>query len=292
MQQLRSSINWTGSKARSAQRILEAFPASNSYKVFAEVFCGSASILFAKPRGSHLEVINDKNARLINFWMAVREEVEYLQWKLKTLPYSESLFKQFKTSLDEKTPMEAIEEAARWYYVNRGTISGHIDSSKGWSYTAPQSKIAYGVPSDAVGYQNAVALLPLLSSRLAEVQIHDWDYTRLIEKYETPLTLFFIDPPYIGSENYYAVDDTPPFTSDDHVMLAELLNKTPAKVVLSYYEHPWLDELYPAEKWRRVTWQHHKESSRMNKTLQVAREVLLCNYPEPVASLWDCEVSA
>lgn len=287
MNKLQSPVVWTGGKARIATKIVNAFPDNSSYDVFADVFTGSSSILFAMSPCGHLEVINDRNARLINFWMAVREEAERLQWKLETLPYSSALFKRYKDSLDRNEEMEMVEAAARWYYVNRGTIAGHIDSDKGWSYTGPQSKILYGVPSDATGYQNAVALLSIISARLSKVQIHDWEYAKVIEKYQSPRTLFYIDSPYIGSENYYEVDGTPPFTMDDHRKLASLLNKTPAKVALSHYDHPLLDELYPAENWRRVSWQTNKESSRMNKKLQTAQEVLLMNYEPARASLWD-----
>jgi DNA adenine methylase len=283
---MQSPIKWTGGKARIAKKIISAFPSPASYDVFCEVFAGSASILFAKQPSKHLEVINDRNARLINFWMAVREDAEYLQWKLRTLPYSETLFKRYKESLDNNEQLEMVEAAARWYYVNRGTIAGHIDSSKGWSYTGPQSKINYSVPSDAVGYQNAIEVLNLISQRLGRVQIHDWSYERVIEKYQSPRTLLYLDPPYLDTENYYAVDGTPPFTLDDHRCLAALLNQTPAKVALSYYEHPLLDELYPPSQWRRLTWQTNKESSRMNKSLQSVHEVLLMNYEQPV-SLWD-----
>lgn len=124
-------------------------------------------------------------------------------------------------------------------------------------------------------------------NRLRHVQIYDWGYAKVIEKYQSPRTLLYLDPPYVGSETYYAVDDTPPFTMDDHLKLAALLNKTPAKVALSYYDDPLLEELYPSSRWRRLAWQTTKELSRMNKKLQVAHEVLLMNYDPSCSGLWD-----
>lgn len=288
----RSPINWLGGKSRLAQRILEAFPPASHYDVFAEVFCGSCAITLNKPRSHHLEAINDLNSNLMNFWMQVREEVEHLQWKLETLPYAETLFRIYKRSLDTNEPLDPVERAARWYYVKRCTIGAHIDSDKGWHYTAPRAKINYDVPSEGISYQNAVSTLAHITSRLQSVQIHTWDFARMIEKYQSPRTLFYVDPPYIGSEQYYEVDDTPPFTPEDHQRLAALLNTTSAQVVLSYYDCPELDEYYPYAKWRRLTWKTHKESSRMNASLQTGHEVLLMNYPAESTTLWNTEYSA
>jgi DNA adenine methylase len=284
---MHSPVCWLGGKSRIASQIIEAFPLASSYDVFCEPFVGSASILFAKPRGNHLEVINDLNSRLITFWMAVRDDVERLQWKLQTLPYSEALFKQYRQNLNNHEILEMVEEAAQWYYINRCTIAGHINSQKGFSYTAPKGKIKYAVPSEAVSYHNAVALLSVITGRLREVQIHAWDFEKIIKKYQTSRTLFYVDSPYIGSEPYYEVDGTPLFTQDDHVRLAELLNKISAQVAISHYDHSWLHELYPASKWRKLIWQTNKESSRMNRELQVTQEVLLCNYPAIDPGLWE-----
>lgn len=277
-QKLRSPVSWIGGKARIAKQIIAAFPHDSAYDVFCDVFCGSCSILFAKTPSRHLEVINDRNGRLIKFWLAAREQAEYLQWKLQSLPYSEYLFKHYKESLESGETLDMLEEATRWFYVNRGTIAGHINSDKGWSYTAPQSKIRYSVPSDAVGYQNAVELLSLITARLSRVQIHDWDFERAILKYQSPRTLLYIDEPYRGTEHYYQVDGTPAFTREDHKRLARLLNETEALTIISHYDIPELEEDYPSKKWRRVSISSKKELSRMNATLQSTHEVLLCNY--------------
>lgn len=289
---IQSPLNWLGGKARIAKEIVSHLPPASTYKVFVDVFCGSCSVTFAKPRHNHLEVINDLNSQLVNFWMAVREDAEYLQWKLKTLPYSEVLFNQYRQSLNDEE-LDMIEQAARWYYVKRCTISGHIDASKGWDYTAPQSKILYSVPSAATSYQNAVEVLGLISQRLQGVQIHAWDFERIIKKYESPETLFYSDSPYHGTEDYYTVDETPAFKPEDHKRLARLLNETSAKVAISHYDCPELEEDYPVEKWRRVHIENtRKELSRMNKQLQHTRELLLCNYPETAQSLWSEDVAS
>lgn len=284
---VRSPLNWTGGKKRFASRIVATFPSAKSYDVYCEPFCGACSVLFAKPAYTHLEAINDLNGRLMNFWLQVREEVERLQWKLDTLPYSEQLFKQYRESLNSDEDMDALEEAARWYYVNRSTIGGYNDSSKGWQYKSAREKVLYAIPSEATSYRNAIEVLQGLSERLGNVQIHSCDFVRMIEQFQSPRTLFYVDPPYHGTEKYYAVDNTARFTPEDHERLAQTLNATSAQVALSYYDCPELDLYYPRDTWRRIEWQHTKDTSHLNGTLQVGHEVLLCNYPEPAVSLWE-----
>lgn len=287
---LRSALNWTGGKSRSAQRILSAFPAHTSYDTFADVFCGACHVTFAKPSYHHLEAINDLNGRLINFWMQVRDEVERLQWKLETLPYSEQVFKLYRASLAAHETGDAIETAARWYYVNRCTIAGFNDSAKGWQFASARGKTMYAIPSVATSYHNCLDMLESIHERLQTVQIHNTDFARFIKLYESPRTLFYCDPPYFGAEHYYEVDDTPAFTLEDHQRLADLLNNTSAQVALSYYAHEKIEELYPASKWRRITWTMKKETSHINAVSQQAHEVLLLNYPTATQSLWSAEM--
>jgi len=284
---LHSPLSWTGSKMKLAPVIVEAFPPPDTYDVYCEPFAGSLAILFCKPSYSHLEAVNDKNRRLVSFWMALRDRASELIWGLSTLPYSEALFREYRDSLVSGEAMDTLEEVVRWYYVQRTTFAGHSDPKKGWKHRLSGGKIRQGVPSDATSYQNAVDLLDMVVERLREVQIHCTDAFSFIAKYAThPRVLAYIDPPYVGCEGYYTGDGTPAWTREDHLRLAELLNAIPAQVALSYYETQELDDWYPTTKWRRIVWSRVKETSRMNHEIQVGREVLLMNYPASAPSLW------
>jgi DNA adenine methylase len=125
-----------------------------------------------------------------------------------------------------------------------------------------------------------------MQQRLRLVEIDNRDFEGVVRSYTGPRTLFYVDPPYLGVEDYYKHADGT-FTIDDHRRLAHLLNEIEGSVVLSYYEHPLLDEWYPAPKWRRLTWKTRKHSQRTRETHDEATELLLCNYPAASASLWD-----
>ncbi|MBV9688463.1 MAG: DNA adenine methylase [Ktedonobacteraceae bacterium] len=227
----------------------------------------------------HLEVYNDLNSDLVCFWMAARDQPEALLQRIETLPYSRSLYYAYRKSLHE--PMDDLERAARWFYLLRSTFGGVPDFSKGWGYTIGRSN------SRAHSIRTATALLSLVAQRFRCVQIEHQDFASIIQTYQTPRTLFYVDPPYVGCEDYYNESDgTSLFTDNDHHRLATLLNATPALVAVSYYEHPVLSELYPVSCWRRITWMQAKAVERTRASRQYGHEVLLMNYPAALG-LWE-----
>ena len=114
-----------------------------------------------------------------------------------------------------------------------------------------------------------------LIERFREAQIECLDFSKLIPKYDTAETLFYCDPPYVGTEGYYSGG----FGEPEHRELARLLQGIEGKAMVSYYPHPLVDELYPG--WRRISWEACKYSEKVKGgKRQRATELLLMNYDE------------
>jgi len=73
-------------------------------------------------------------------------------------------------------------------------------------------------------------------------EIHNYDYQKVIDMYDSESTFFYVDPPYMGKEEYYINHD---FNKDTHKELAETLSKIKGKFLLSYYYFNEIEELYP-----------------------------------------------
>jgi hypothetical protein len=67
--QLKSPLRWYGGKARLAKYLLPLLPVHHRY---VEVFGGGASMLLQKPP-SALEVLNDPQTDLMDFWRVVKD---------------------------------------------------------------------------------------------------------------------------------------------------------------------------------------------------------------------------
>lgn len=89
--------------------------------------------------------------------------------------------------------------------------------------------------------------------------IENDDAVKCIERWATPHTAIYADPPYVDCENYYAHNAKAGKASnlELHHRLATTLNTVEASaVIVSYYPNELLDELYPEENWER----HYKDT--------------------------------
>jgi len=111
-----SPIKWVGGKSRLRKQIVELLPAHTCY---VEPFAGAAWVLFAKPP-SDVEVLNDKDQELINFFRVLKEKPEELiasfDWDLVSRAEFERL-----ASL-EPCKLTDVQRAHRFYYITHGWL--------------------------------------------------------------------------------------------------------------------------------------------------------------------------
>ncbi len=86
--------------------------------------------------------------------------------------------------------------------------------------------------------------LPEIVQRLLRVQIENDQAIDIIQRYDSPETLFYCDPPYPhdsrGDSKAYAYE----MTDDEHRQLAGVLRAVQGKVALSSYDCSLMQELY------------------------------------------------
>ena len=93
---LASPIGWVGGKSLLRKQILDRIP---DHTCYVELFAGAAWICFAKPKElSKVEVINDTNGELSNFWRCVRDKHLELIEKLRFRIASKEDFEMIKQS--------------------------------------------------------------------------------------------------------------------------------------------------------------------------------------------------
>lgn len=104
--------------------------------------------------------------------------------------------------------------------------------------------------------------------------IENKDFQEVVEKYDSPTTYFYMDPPYWKTENYYSNHD---FDSKDHERLANTIKNIQGRFSLSYYEFPQLLEWFPVEKYRWEKKDFSKAAST-KKEKNIGTELLIMNY--------------
>lgn len=179
---VKPAIRWPGGKTRLLEYILPLIPQHTCY---CEPFAGGLAVLLAKPR-SALEVINDANSDLVNFYRCVRFHREAV---LDELEFALNSRREFGDYI-QQPGLTDIQRAARWFFRNKNCFGGSDLNSFGTSALS-----ASAAHSSRSGCWDKIRAL---NARLDKVVIEHGDWRRVIEIYDRPSTFFFIDPPYTG----------------------------------------------------------------------------------------------
>ena len=92
---------------------------------------------------------------------------------------------------------------------------------------------------------SCIDMLPQIHARLQRCQIENADFRSILDRYDTPKTLFYMDPPYV-SETRRAGKYSHEMTANDYSELITLLLGLKGKVVLSGYNHKIYEPLEQA----------------------------------------------
>ena len=168
-----------GGKERLGKWIIPMMPDHTTY---VEAFGGSGSILFAKSP-SKVEVYNDINGDLVNLFRVLRNDYDKFYWTLEYMPYSRYVYKHCEEELD---PEDNIDRAVITYLKYAQSFCGGFGN--GWGYSVVQNQ--------ARKYWNRIDRLGEVRDRLKGVQIDCRDAVELIKAFDSPETLFYLDPPY------------------------------------------------------------------------------------------------
>jgi DNA adenine methylase len=251
---LRSPITWFGGKGMLARKIVPLFPPHHCY---VEPFCGGASCLFAKPPSS-VEVINDLDSDIVNFFRVLRDPQKFERfYRLAALtPYSREEYRRHRANWrssheehdrhGEHSEYGDVERAYRWYVIARMSFAGEFGSSWGHSIATSRRGMANAVSQ----WLSIVEMLPAIAERVRSVQIEHGDWLEVLRSYDTPQTLYFIDPPFIKSTRrsgkyVHDMDDT------EHRKLIDSVLSIKGKALVSGYRHDIYNPLEEAG-WERV----------------------------------------
>lgn len=231
---LSSPIGWIGGKSRLRRAVLARIPEHHCY---IEPFAGAAWILFAKSADmSQVEVINDFNGELANFWRCVRDRHLELIEKLKFRLISQQDFMRVRSKWGD-LGRDEVERAADFFWLIKHAFGGKSGRRATFGYSAREK---HGYDLELV-----MQTLDRAHERLQRVYIFNEDFERLMDRFDREDSFFYCDPPYYGCESCYETDFT-----GNHERLAERLKSIKGKFLLSYNDHEAIRSLY--EAWTKI----------------------------------------
>jgi len=258
-------VPYFGSKQTLAPWIVSLLPAHEHY---VEPFCGSLSVLLAKPP-ARMETVNDLDGGLMTFWRVLRDRPDELARACALTPHSRA---EFEAAYGEGD-LDDLELARRVWVRLTQTRSGTLRRS-GWRHYVAPAGCSMSMPGYLEGYRDRLAPA---AERLMRVSLECRPALELIASYGSrPGVLMYVDPPYLESTrgwgNNYRVEMK---TEDEHRELAKALWDCSAAVVLSGYPSPLYDELY--DGWYREQTGASTGNGRAGEQARV--EVLWSNRP-------------
>lgn len=218
-----SVFAYPGGKTYLAPHIVDQIP---SHECYVEPFCGSASVLLNKPR-SRVEVINDVDGDVVQFFEVLRERPEDLVDWLRVVPYARDVHEQWAEDFYRGLrPSDDVERAGRFFYLRISQYSGKYRTKSGWS--------ASRVRNVAQKYINNRDRLVELADRFQGVQIDNRDYAAVVESFDGPDTFYYFDPPYVEQgDRFYRHEG--PF---DHDRFVGVLESIEGLWMVSYTDLP------------------------------------------------------
>ncbi len=249
-------LAYIGGKRRLAPQLIQLFPDHHTY---VEPFSGGAQVFFAKPP-SRVEVLNDLNGDIINFFRICQHHPDELQRCLRFTPASRHLYQLLQRQ--DPSTLTDVQRAARFLYLQKNSFGGKVnDQHFHYCVLKPSNFNPETLPD----------LIEATGKRLARVQLESWPYERVLERFDRESTLFYLDPPYVGVTLYKFN-----FQDADFHQLAERLTQIKGKFVLSINDHPVAREAF-----RRFHLREVAVAYTATRTVPTVRELVFANYEMP-----------
>lgn len=229
-------VKRVGGKSKLKDWIKSHLPHHN---IYVEPFGGSFAVGLNLPRANENDyrvVYNDLDSHVYTFFKVLRENKTAFLEALKYTPYSRQ---EFEKAFDlihsgEYKHLTEIEKARVYLISNRQSFAGKEE--KTWSISRQGENICHT-------WANLDSLVDTVAEHLKYAFIENSDYKDIFRRWDSPETVFYIDPPYENVESdYYLANKEHGF---NHIELANEILKLQGSVVVSYYDSQYIRNLYP-----------------------------------------------
>jgi DNA adenine methylase len=255
---MKTPITYWGGKQLLAALIIKNIPEHTTY---VEPFLGGGAVFWAKPQ-SDVEIINDLNGEVVNFYRVLKTRFPELQQRIQSTPHSRQCYADALTIYHHPHLFKELDRAWAFYTATNQGRSGKIGS---WGYgtigNAVEKKIANRRDDFSEDY----------ARRLDRVQIECADALKIVRLRDRAETFFYIDPPYYNSDmGHYGG-----YTEADFEALLQSCSSMQGKFLLSSYPSEILKKYATAHGWHTIEIEQVCTASPLRKKKV---EVLTANY--------------
>lgn len=259
---MKTPLSYYGGKQTLASTILGMIP---PHRLYCEPFLGGGAIFFAK-EPVKVEVINDTNGEIINFYEVMQKDFAALEREVTISLHSRSQHRQARVIYENPDMFDRVKRAWAVWMLANGSYGCMLDAGFGYDRTGGCSK---KLKNKRAGFSIDYAI------RLQTVQIECYDALKVIASRDTPDSFFYIDPPYVGSDQGHYDG----YSQEDFDALLALLGRIKGKFLLSSFRNKALTEAVQQYGWHYLELKMACSMTHGYATKRAKIEVLTANYP-------------
>lgn len=256
-------ITYYGGKQNMLKEILQRIP---SHRIYTEAFFGGGALFFAK-EPSEVEVINDINTMVVNFYTVAQTDFQNLKEKVETTLFSRATYNVAWSIYRMPHLFSKLQQAWAFYVATNMGFACQIGS---WGYDK------YGKRTKTF-HNKKLSFDTTIAQRLAPIQIENNDGCTVIASRDTVDTFHYVDPPYIDSHQAHYSG----YGKEAYQQLLDTLATIKGKFLLSSYPSGILDTYITKYGWHTKTFSKtlcaSKGKNGQKRTHKT--EVLTANYP-------------
>lgn len=261
---MKTPITYYGGKQTMSDMIINMFP---QHKIYCEPYFGGGAVFFRKNK-SYLEVINDIDDKLINFYQVTQNNFQQLKKLIDQTLNSESQYLYAKDVWNDRISACSVENAWAIWLITNGSFGGSMHGGWKWSNGTAGSHTGIYMENKREHFSKAI------HDRLKNVQISCRDALKVIPERDSDETFFYIDPPYPGSyQGHYTG-----YSHKDLYNLLEVLSAIKGKFILSNYWSNTLKFFILRQGWNYKSIETVTRVSNFNTKPAVRKEILIYNF--------------
>jgi DNA adenine methylase len=259
----KTPITYYGGKQKLVPYIL---PRLAEHTLYAEPFCGGAAIFFAK-QVSEIEVLNDTNKELINFYRVVQNDFVSLEKEIRITLHSRDLHRKAWVINQNPDMFSEVKRAWAIWVLSAQSFCSNLEGP--WGYDKSENTTTKKIHNKRESFTEGLAI------RLQNVQLESTDALYIIRSRDTDKSLFYCDPPYYNSDcGHYDG-----YSLQDFENLLSALNEIKGKFLLSSYPSETLLKAVKQNKWHMWSIEQKVSVNAKSGYLKRKMEVLTSNYP-------------
>ncbi len=252
---LKQIVSRTGGKRLLKNRIIDNIP---PHEVYVEPFVGSGAVFFGRKLRPPVEVINDLDKDIYHIFKDSQAVGDKIKDK-KFIPTRE----KYHRLVRQTKFRNPVERLYRNIYISRNSFGGSRRSYIG-DKSAAGPKYQKGIIDK---WQNSQ-----YKDRLKGVKIYNQDFKKILKRWDSPESFFYLDPPYSRAEK-----------NKDYIEVGVTINEVydavkdlKGKFILSYDDVPEARKIFKDFNIKKVSTSY---ADGRGGTKMAVCELLISNYP-------------